>query len=443
MLVKRFLVWSQTASAGERADGVSALARAWLYGDLEPGERRAAETALTAALDDPSPLVRRALAEVVAGSSEAPRHLTLALANDQSDISSAVLLRSTTLRDSDLIDCAAVGDTFAQTAIASRPRLSAAVAAALAEIGKREALIALAVNAGADLLDVSMKRMIERFGHDGELREALLLRGDLAPGVRHDLAVATARALAAFVAEKGWLAGERAERVTREARDKAAVIISAEASEAAGELARHLRASGHLTASLLLRALLSGDRGFVAAALADLTGMSAARTHGLMAEPRGAGFLALCAKAGLPGALAPAFSAACAATRGARPSPEGRLSLAFVSAVVDACEASEAGDTGKALALLRRFEVEAAREEARAESLRLVAAALPAPEVEAEGPASGAPAIELEAADAASDAPPVELDLGEPFVTGGAPVLTPDADTIADADPAPERIRAA
>ena len=48
MLVKRFLVWSQTASAGERADGVSALARAWLYGDLEGGERRAAETALTA-----------------------------------------------------------------------------------------------------------------------------------------------------------------------------------------------------------------------------------------------------------------------------------------------------------------------------------------------------------------------------------------------------------
>jgi hypothetical protein len=144
--------------------------------------------------------------------------------------------------------------------------------------------------------------------------------------------------------------------------------------------------------------------------------------------------------------LAPAFSAACAATRGARPSPEGRLSLAYVSAVVDACEASEQGDLGKALALLRRFEVEAAREEARAESLRLVAAAPPAPEVEAEGPAleaDVAPAIELEAAEPSSEAPPVELDLGEPFVTGGAPVLTPDADTIADADPAPERVRAA
>ncbi|MBL8589511.1 MAG: DUF2336 domain-containing protein, partial [Methylobacteriaceae bacterium] len=151
MLVRRFLTWSLTASAGDRADAASALARAWLYGDLSPEDQREADVAMTTLLDDPSPLVRRALAEAVAGAADAPRHLALALASDQSDVAAIVLTRSMALRDSDLIDCAAIGDAFAQAAIALRPRLSSAVSAAIAEIGAREALIALAVNSGADI----------------------------------------------------------------------------------------------------------------------------------------------------------------------------------------------------------------------------------------------------------------------------------------------------
>jgi hypothetical protein len=38
------------------------------------------------------------------------------------------------------------------------------VSAALAELGSREALIALAVNGGAEIADFSLRRMIERFG---------------------------------------------------------------------------------------------------------------------------------------------------------------------------------------------------------------------------------------------------------------------------------------
>jgi len=39
------------------------LARAYLHCDLAPDDRDAAENAMIALLDDPSPLVRRALAE--------------------------------------------------------------------------------------------------------------------------------------------------------------------------------------------------------------------------------------------------------------------------------------------------------------------------------------------------------------------------------------------
>ena len=66
MIVRKFLSWSQTATAGERAEGASALARAYLYADLSEQDYDDAELALTTLLEDPSPLVRRAMAEAFA-----------------------------------------------------------------------------------------------------------------------------------------------------------------------------------------------------------------------------------------------------------------------------------------------------------------------------------------------------------------------------------------
>ena len=160
MIVRRFLSWVQSATPGERAEGVSALARTLLYADLSPEDRREAETALTAMLDDPSPLVRRAMAEAFANAAEAPAHLVLALANDQSDVAALVLARSPLLDDHDLVDCAALGDEVVQAAVASRPRVSAAVAAALAEIAGPQALAVLVENHDAAVTPASLARIL-------------------------------------------------------------------------------------------------------------------------------------------------------------------------------------------------------------------------------------------------------------------------------------------
>ena len=151
-----------------------------------------------ALLDDGAAGVRRAIAEVLAASTEAPHPIIVALANDRSDIAALVLGQSPILCDAELIDCAAVSDVVAQAAIAARPRLSAPVAAALAEVGGCMALVALARNREADLPDFSMLRMVQRFGHEGQLREALLARPFLPCTVRSDLVAATARTLSAL-----------------------------------------------------------------------------------------------------------------------------------------------------------------------------------------------------------------------------------------------------
>ncbi|MDP1911250.1 MAG: hypothetical protein Q8K85_23370, partial [Hyphomicrobium sp.] len=90
MIVRQFLKWIQTAPPGERADATSALARAYLYSDLSSGDRMAAEAAMTVLLDDPSPLVRRALAEAIASSEYAPRTVLIGLTQDQLDIAEII-----------------------------------------------------------------------------------------------------------------------------------------------------------------------------------------------------------------------------------------------------------------------------------------------------------------------------------------------------------------
>ena len=411
MIVRKFMQWAATASAPERAEGAGSLARAYLYADFSPQDRREAETALTSLLDDPAPCVRKAMAESFASAPGAPPAIVVALANDQSDVASPILGRSPLLGDGELIDCAAIGDAFAQAAIALRPELSASVSAALAEVAAREALIALAVNPGADIPEFSLRRMVERFGADGEVREAILQRTGLPPSVRSDLIAATAAALSAFVVGCDWLSPERADRAVREACDKAHVLIAADAERAsdwraARLLARHLRVCGRLTPSLVLRALLSGNLCLFEAGLVELSGLSEKKAIALARDWRGAGFGAVYAAAGLPQKLLPAFRAALSARHEFIASAEAgaaKLSRSMIERVLTACEAGDPRELGSLLALLRRFDAEAAREEARDAVQHLLA--LDAPIVVALGDArfGGSPRvieIDLEAIEA-------------------------------------------
>src|ERR1700676_2156719 len=164
MIVRQFLHWVRTAPAAERGDATSALARAYLYSDLTPDDRIAAEGAMIMLLDDPSPLVRRALAEALSSAHDAPAPVMLALAADQPEIAAIVLERSPLLVDADLVDMVGAGNAQAQTAIARRRDLPRSVAAAIAEVGVPEACLTLVENAFADIVEFSLARIAERFG---------------------------------------------------------------------------------------------------------------------------------------------------------------------------------------------------------------------------------------------------------------------------------------
>ncbi len=403
-IVRQFLAWAQRADAEGRAEAASALARAYLYSDLAPEVRAEAALGLTGVLDDPSALVRRALAEALASAADAPRHIVLALACDQSEVASVVLARSPALGDAELVDCAAVGDLAAQTALARRPRLSAAVAAALAEIGQRDAVLALLDNLEADLPASALWRVFERFGDDAEAREALHSRAWLPAALRNELAAAAALALADFAARCDWLSPQRAKRIAREARERATVTILRQCEgEEVCELVRRMRAGGTLTVAVLMRALLCGDRGFFVQALAEISGLPERRVAAFARNPGGYGFAALYGKARLPAAFLPAFRAALAGIEALSLGRGDKISHPLTQRVIDACEARREPGLAPIRSLLGRLAAEAAREDARefaADAARVAPALLTAPWFEA---SSYAPLL-IEAVAAALDA---------------------------------------
>src|SRR5216684_1773460 len=255
MIVRQFINWIRTAPAGERAEATRALARAWLISDLSAEDRAAAEGALLMQLDDASPLVRQAMAEVFARSTEAPAAIVQALSLDQPTVALPVLEHSPLLIDADLVDIVSTGN------IAARSR-----------------------------------------GDD--------MRG----------------------------------------------------------LVRHLRATGQLTAGLILRALLSGNLELFDHALSELSDLPHARVSALLHERGGASLRALLIRAGLPKSTFAAFKVALEASQeiGYVDTVAGaaRLRRRTVERVLTHCETDRQA-AEPLLILLRRFATESAREEAR------------------------------------------------------------------------------
>jgi uncharacterized protein (DUF2336 family) len=370
MIVRQFLQWLRTAPAGERAEATSALGRAYLYSDLSDSDRAAAEGAMAMLLDDSSPLVRRALAEVLAGSDRAPPTILHALAADQPDVAAPVLERSPLLLDADLVEAVATGESDRQCAIASRAHLPCSVAAAIAEVGSAEACLTLLENASAEMVPLSLDRIVERHGHLAAIRNVLLERPDLPVPTRQALVVKLSQTLADFVTSRAWLAAERAKRITREACEKATVALAAETAEGGVRpLIRHLRGSGQLTAGLILRALLSGNIELFEEALAELANLPLKRVAGIVHDRRGASFRALYDKAGLPSSAFPAFREALEAMREdgflIEAGGSSRLKRRIIERVLTRCEVDSLGGIEPLLTLLRRYATEAAREEAR------------------------------------------------------------------------------
>lgn len=370
MIVKEFLLWMEQAPAGRRAEAAHALARAYLQSEVDEETRSAMEAALTVLLDDASADVRLALADALGASDKAPRHIVVTLAMDHADVAELVLARSPLFIDAELVDIAAASPCAMQVAIARRPRVSNAVAASIAEVGDRQACLALMSNPGAAIARISFKRIAERFGDSAEVRETLLSREDLPADIHQLLVRAIGDRLGEMVIGKGWVPEERARTVTREACDRATIAIAAETETAElAALVEHLRVTGQLTTALLLRAVCAGNVAFFETALAALASVPEHRVASLVRAGRMGGLRAAYTKAGLPPVAFEAFAAALETWRKmageGEPADRYRFTMQMVDAVLARYADITDGEMNELAAMLRRFASDQAREAAR------------------------------------------------------------------------------
>lgn len=367
MIVRSFLKWYQTGKVDERREAVLGMATSFLTGQLGSDSMAEAEAALTLVLDDPSSSVRQELAWAMAPATHAPRAIIVALAHDVPQVAGLVLARSPLLRDADLVDCVATAGPLVHLAVALRRDLSRPVTMALARCADGAAIVALCCNAQADISPEAFRLIANRHAGDAEVGEALAVRKDLPAGVRQTLIQATAARLAAFVGETGWLDPGKVQRIAADCAEMQTIALAREVADPAAYV-EHLRVTAQLTPTLLLRSLLCGDVSLFGAALVSLTGMAPARVAGILKGRSAAALLALCTKAGLPKCLLPAFEAAVrVAADLPRPMEraEPRLSRPVIAAAMAASLGGDEDALRPVLAMLRRFDAEAAREEAR------------------------------------------------------------------------------
>jgi uncharacterized protein (DUF2336 family) len=370
MLVREFLEWIDRAPPGRRAEAAHALARAFLHSKVDADTRSAMEAAITVLLDDPAEAVRFSLADALAASPEAPRHVIIALSCDAPEIASVVLARSPLLIDAELVDIAAAGAPPLQVAIARRPRVSGGVAAAIAEVSERDACLALVENAGAAIARISFRRMAERFGEDGEIRAALMRRSGLPVDVRQMLIRRLGDALGTMMIAHAWAGEERAIAVTRDACDRATVALAAETeSDELPALVEHLRVTGQLNTALLLRAVCAGNVALFETAVAVLAHAPVERVASLVRAGRTNLLRAIYDKAGLPAVAFDAFAAAIDTWRrfaeeGGRGDRYG-VTRRVVEAVLARYTNISDSEVYELATMLRRFAADQAREAAR------------------------------------------------------------------------------
>ena len=246
---------------------------------------------------------------------------------------------------------------------------AASVCAAIAEVGTAAAALELIENAYAELPPFSWDRIVERHGHLAAIRESMLVLEDLPAATRVALVAKLSDTLAQFVVARNWLSADRAERIASEARERSTVNIASRAGcDDLRGLVRHLRATGQLTAGLILRALFSGNLELFHAALSELSGLPQARVSALLHDRGGASLQALLMRAGLPESTFAAFRVALEVSHetGFADSVGGaaRLRRRMVERVLTHCETDRQA-AEPLLILLRRFATESAREEAR------------------------------------------------------------------------------
>ncbi|MBF0562092.1 MAG: DUF2336 domain-containing protein [Alphaproteobacteria bacterium] len=308
MDVKRLL---DNPSGVARANTAAKLAQQFGRGDFTPAQRQMAEQIFRIMVRDAEVRVRQALSVHLKESGLVPRDVANSLARDVEDVALPILQFSDVLTNEDLIEIVRGQGVEKQKAVARRAHVDSDVAAALVDEGNEDVVVTLVTNQGADISELSLQKVVDRFGDSEAIQGPLVHRAKLPITVAERLVATVSERLRDHLLTHHELPPAVAADLVMQTRERATITLSSQSTEDEVQmLVAQLISNNRLTPSIILRAVCMGDMKFFEYSLAELAGVPVVNARILIHDSGDLGLRGIYTKAMLPLEYYPAARAA-------------------------------------------------------------------------------------------------------------------------------------
>ena len=301
-------------SASNRAETADKISKQFSDQELSENERGLAEDIFRIMIKDAEVRVRKALARNLKQTPLLPHDVAVTLARDVDAVALPVLQFSEILSDGDLVDIIGEGpDSIEkQRAIATRPSVSEAVSSALVQAGNEDVLVDLIGNAGAEISEQSLQKVLDDFGDSERIHKPLVSRNHLPITIAERMVKLVSDRLRSEIVARGHLPEGIVNAVMTQSQESATIGLLSDDSESRDVeiLVEHLHANNRLTGGLILRALCMGDIAFFEAGIARRASVSLINSRILIHDSGLYGLQAIYNKADMPASFFPGVRAA-------------------------------------------------------------------------------------------------------------------------------------
>ena len=279
---------------------------------LSDEERKFARRLLKHIAEDSAEIVRLALAVTLKNSPKLPRDVAIKLSEDIESIAVPVLTHSPVFTDEDLVEILKSKAAAKIIAVAKRVSVSDHVARAIIRFGDSRAVAEVAANDGALISEQTASEMLDIYKNNDLITESMISRRDLPPKVVEKMITLVSEDMVVRLTKRHAVSPDIAIDLATRTRERATLdlIDQSWVSKDLKGLVTRIHAEGRLSASLLIRAVCSGQMRFAEQGLALLSGVSVQKAVLMIHDGGPFGLKALCLRAGLNENMAQVIRAA-------------------------------------------------------------------------------------------------------------------------------------
>jgi len=287
------------------------IAAAYSTQPLKAAEAAASEQIFRLLMQETELRVRSSLAEHVKNSTQLPRDIALAMAEDVEEVALPILQYSQVLDDHDLLELVNHTDEIHKyLAISKREHVSSDLSDTLLSKHSNEVTSILVANQGAEISGEGFAKIVELYPQNEMLMQALSDRPQIPAAVIEKMMGKVSASLAEKIREKYQAAHNEISQEISSSRDSETLrlVQITYAQEEVNKLVYLLYNTNRLTPSLILNALCHGNFCFFETSLARLSDIPVSNARTLISSHGEFGFQALYRKAGLSESIYPAVA---------------------------------------------------------------------------------------------------------------------------------------